>query len=177
MLRPLRDLGPVVDTIEPRSYLDVQTSADEDMAWGKRFYMKGGFLAELSDAYIDAGLECVTDPPGVECGITLWAQGGAIARVPEDAMVFTGREAPFWLGVEAAWDDPALDEAHIAWGRATMDALRPFTAAGHYVNDMVESSEDIVRGIYGAAKYERLVGLKRTYDPDNVFRLNQNVRP
>ena len=177
VLRPLRDLGPIVDTIEPRRYLDVQALADEDMAWGKRFYMKGGFLAELSDAYVDTGLECVTAPPGADCGITLWAQGGAIARVPEDAMAFTGREAPFWLGVEAAWDDADLDDAHIAWGRATMDALRPFTAAGHYVNDMVESSEDIVRGIYGAAKYERLVGLKRTYDPDNVFRLNQNVRP
>jgi hypothetical protein len=177
VLKPLRDLGPAVDTIEPRRYLDVQTLADEDMAWGKRFYMKGGFLAELSDEYVDAGLECVTDPPGVDCGITLWAQGGAISRIPEDAMAFTGREAPFWLGVEAAWDDAALDDAHIAWGRATMEALQPFTAAGHYVNDMVESSEDIVRGIYGPAKYERLVGLKCAYDPDNVFRLNQNVKP
>jgi FAD/FMN-containing dehydrogenase len=58
-----------------------------------------------------------------------------------------------------------------------MDALKPFTAAGHYVNDMVESGVDVVRGIYGDAKYERLVDLKRTYDPDNVFRLNQNIRP
>jgi FAD/FMN-containing dehydrogenase len=177
VLRPLRDLGPMVDTIEPRLYLDVQTAGDEEMAWGKRFYMKGGFLAELSDASVDVGLECVTDPPGAECGITLWAQGGAIARVPEDAMAFTGREAPFWLGVEAAWEDAALDEAHIAWGRDTMDALQPFTAAGHYVNDVVESGEDVVRGIYGAAKYERLLGLKRRYDPDNVFRLNQNIKP
>jgi FAD/FMN-containing dehydrogenase len=177
LLRPLRDLAPSMDTLEPRSYLDVQTAADEEMAWGKRFYMKGGFLAELSDAYVDVGLERLTDPPGPDCTITLWAQGGAIERVPPDAMAFTGREAPFWLGVEAAWDDPALDDAHIAWGRTTMDALQPFTAAGHYVNDVVESGEDVVRSIYGPTKYERLVGLKRTYDPDNVFRLNQNVKP
>ena len=58
-----------------------------------------------------------------------------------------------------------------------MDALAPFTAEGHYVNDMVESGDDVVRSIYGDAKYERLVGLKRMYDPDNVFRLNQNIRP
>ena len=58
-----------------------------------------------------------------------------------------------------------------------MAALQPFTAAGHYVNDMVESGDDVVRSIYGDTKYERLANLKRTYDPDNVFRLNQNVKP
>ena len=58
-----------------------------------------------------------------------------------------------------------------------MDALAPFTAEGHYVNDMVESGDDVVRSIYGDAKYDRLVGLKRLYDPDNVFRQNQNIRP
>ena len=176
-LRPLRDLGALVDTIEPRRYLDVQTMADEEMAWGKRFYMKGGFLAELSDDYVDTGLESVAAAPGSGCAITLWLQGGAISRVEPDAMAFTGREAPFWLGAEAEWDDPTLDAAHIDWGRTTMATLQPFTAAGHYVNDMVESGEDVVRSIYGDAKYERLVGLKRTYDPDNVFRLNQNVAP
>jgi FAD/FMN-containing dehydrogenase len=176
-LRPLRDLGALVDTIEPRRYLDVQTMADEEMAWGKRFYMKGGFLAALSDGSVDAGLASVATAPAAGCSITLWLQGGAISRVDPDAMAFTGREAPFWLGVEAEWDDAALDAAHIEWGRATMAALQPFTAAGHYVNDMVESGEDVVRSIYGDAKYERLVGLKRTYDPDNLFRLNQNVAP
>ncbi len=119
----------------------------------------------------------MADAPGAECGISLWLQGGAIARVPEDAMAFTGRRAPFWLGVEAAWDDPSLDEAHRDWGRVTMDALVPFTAEGHYVNDMVESGDDVVRSIYGDVKYERLVGLKRAFDPDNMFRLNQNIRP
>lgn len=176
-IRPLRDLRPSTDTVEPRRYLDVQTSGDADMAWGKRFYMKGGFLSELSDAYVDAGLASVADAPGAECGISLWLQGGAIARVPEDAMAFTGRRAPFWLGVEAAWEDPSLDEAHRDWGRVTMDALVPFTAEGHYVNDMVESGDDVVRSIYGDVKYERLVGLKRAFDPDNAFRLNQNIRP
>ena len=96
---------PLVDTIEPRRYLDAQTMADEEMAWGKRFYMKGGFLAALSDGYVDAGLESVAAAPGPGCSITLWLQGGAIARIEPDAMAFTGREAPFWLGVEAEWDD------------------------------------------------------------------------
>jgi FAD/FMN-containing dehydrogenase len=176
-LRPLRDLGPLVDTIEPRRYLDVQVMADEEMAWGKRFYMKGGFLSELSDEFVHAGLESVAAAPTPGGTITLWLQGGAISRIDPDAMAFTGREAPFWLGVECEWMGAELDEAHVAWGRSTMAALQPYTAAGHYVNDMVESSEDIVRSIYGDTKYERLLRLKRTYDPDNVFRSNQNIAP
>jgi FAD/FMN-containing dehydrogenase len=177
VLRPLRDAAPLFDTFDVRPYLEVQTVADEDMAWGKRFYMKGGFLEALSEGYVDLGLEQISAAPGGECWVGLWAQGGAIARVADDAMAFTGREAPFWLGIEAAWDDPALDEAHRNWGRVTMDSLSPFTATGHYVNDMVETGDDIARGVYGNAKYDRLVQLKRTYDPDNVFRLNQNIRP
>jgi FAD/FMN-containing dehydrogenase len=175
VLRPLRDLDPSEDSIEARSYLAVQSAGDEENAWGKRFYMKGGFLAELSNGFVDVSLERMTDAPGAGCSIGLWAQGGAIARVPDDAMAFTGREAPFWLGVEAPWEDPTLDDAHIEWGRSTMDALTPFTAEGQYVNDVAEPGD--VRAIYGLAKHERLVELKRAFDPDNVFRLNQNIRP
>jgi FAD/FMN-containing dehydrogenase len=174
VLRPLRDLGPVVDTFREVPYLALQTSGDEEMAWGKRFYMRGGFLAELSDAFVDAAVAQATTGHG---SVTLWAQGGAISRIPEDAMAFTGRNAPFWLGVEAEWDDPIEDDAMVAWGRTTMAALEPFTAAGHYVNDMIETGRDVVRSVYGDAKYQRLVGLKRAFDPDNVFRLNQNIDP
>jgi FAD/FMN-containing dehydrogenase len=172
-LRPLRDLGPVADSFRQVPYIELQTSGDDDMAWGKRFYMKGGFLAELSDGFIDAAMAHTT-PRGA---VTLWAQGGAISRIAEDTMAFTGREAPFWLGVEADWDDAADDDELIEWGRTTMAALEPFTAAGHYVNDVIETGQDVVRGVYGDAKYERLVGLKRAFDPDNVFRLNQNIEP
>ena len=173
VLRPLRDLGPVADTFRQVPYLELQTSGDDDMAWGKRFYMKGGFLAELSDGFIDAALAHTT-PRGA---VTLWAQGGAISRIPEETMAFTGRQAPFWLGVESDWDDAADDAALIEWGRTTMAALEPFTAAGHYVNDVIETGRDVVRDVYGDPKYERLVGLKRAFDPDNVFRLNQNIEP
>ena len=84
-------------------------------------------------------------------------------------MAFTGRDAAFWIGTETFWEDPALDDAHFEWGRSAMDAIKPFSTAGHYVNDLVESGEDLVRFAYGAEKYERLRTLKRTYDPDNVF--------
>jgi FAD/FMN-containing dehydrogenase len=178
-LRPLRELGPLVDTVQPRRYLEVQVMADEDMAWGKRFYMKGGFLSELSDGFVHTGLETVATAPTPGATITLWLQGGAIDRMDPEAMAFTstGRAAPFWLGVECEWSGAELDEAHIGWGRSTMAALEPFTAAGHYVNDVVETGEDVARSVYGDATYERLRDLKRRYDPENVFRLNQNIAP
>ena len=176
-LRGFRALDPLMDTFAPKSYLQVQGMNDEAMAWGKRFYMKGGFLAALTDGAMDTFVEQVAKAPGEDCSISLWAHGGAIARVPSDAMAFTGRDAAYWLGVEELWEDPDLDEAHFSWGRDTMNALKPFTTSGHYVNDMVETGKAVVRSIYGDAKYERLVSLKRAFDPDNVFRLNQNIVP
>jgi len=177
LLAPLRALGPVEDTVRSRAYLDLQTMSDAEMGWGKRFYMKGGFLGELTDGFVDAALERCEGAPSPGCSITLWAMGGAITRTPDDAMAFAGRSAAFWLGVEAEWDDAAVDDDHVAWSRDAMGALEPFTGRNHYVNDMVERGEDVVRSVYGPEKYERLVGLKRTYDPENVFRLNQNIRP
>jgi FAD/FMN-containing dehydrogenase len=92
-------------------------------------------------------------------------------------MAFTGRNASWWLSAEAQWDGAEHDESHIAWSRRAMAAFKPFTTVGEYVNDAVESDEASVRAIYGDAKYDKLVTLKRRYDPDNFFRMNQNIRP
>jgi FAD/FMN-containing dehydrogenase len=178
-----RDLGrlrgqiePVAETVTPTTYLALQKMSDEEMAWGKRFYMKGAFLDEPSDAFADNAAEQVSDAPG-DCSIGLWAQGGAIANVAADVTAFTGRRAAHWVGAEMLWVDKEQDHDHIAWGRAAMAAMKPSTTAGNYVNDVVEQGDEVVRAIYGDRKYERLRALKRAYDPDNVFRLNQNIRP
>ncbi len=176
-LAAIRAFGPpAMDTIAPKSYLAVQHANDEGMRWGHRFYMKSGYMASLPDEVVDRCAEHVSNAPG-DCSFSIWAWGRAIARVPDDGTAYTGRDARFWVAAEALWDDPNQDEAHIGWGRAAMASLMPFTVAGHYVNDVVESGDDVVRSIYGDAKYQRLVALKRAWDPDNVFRLNQNVRP
>jgi hypothetical protein len=175
-LRPLRAGRPLADTFGPKTYLSVQGLGDEAFSWGKRFYMKGGFTNAITDELVDACAEQIAAAPG-ECSIGFWTQGGAIARIPEESTAFTGRHAAFWIGVEAFWEDSAQDEAFVAWGRACWDALKPLTTAGHYVNDLVETGEDIVRATYGASKYDRLVELKRQFDPDNVFRMNQNIKP
>jgi hypothetical protein len=139
--------------------------------------MKGGFMNELTDAAADLCIERIAAAPPGEFSIGLWTQGGAISNVPEDSTAFMGRDAAFWFDIEAFWLEPARDAASIAWARSASAALKPFRTAGRYVNDAVESGDDVVRSIYGDAKYDRLRALKRTYDPDNVFRLNQNIRP
>ncbi len=176
-LAPIREYGPpVVDTFKPMTYLEAQHANDDAMEWGHRFYMKSGFAPTLPDEMVDRCVEQIAQSGGAG-SFSIWSWGRAIGRVAEDATAFTGRGAEFWVSAEALWDDPDADEENVAWGRNAMAALEPFTMAGRYVNDVAESGDDVVRSIYGDAKYERLVALKRAWDPDNVFRLNQNVRP
>jgi FAD/FMN-containing dehydrogenase len=183
--KAVRDLMPLrggmewsADTFAPKPFLAVQGMNDDATSWGHRVYMKSGFIAELSDGVIDACVAHAADSPaGGDCSVSLWAMGGAIRREPDDAMAFTGRKADWWLSAEATWDDPMLDRPHMTWARRAMGALEPYTIVGQYVNDAVESDVGSVRAIYGNEKYDRLVALKRAYDPDNFFRLNQNIRP
>jgi FAD/FMN-containing dehydrogenase len=176
-LAELRRFGPpVLDTIGVKGYLDVQRMSDESSGWGRRFYMKSGFFRALPS---ELGTICgdhLTRAPG-DCSVSIWSWGRAIGAVGEDETVFTGRSANFWGSAEVVWDDAARDADHVGWGRAFIADLQPFTMGGRYVNDVVETGEDVVRSVYGDTKYERLVKLKRVWDPDNVFRMNQNVRP
>jgi FAD/FMN-containing dehydrogenase len=174
-LRVFRELRPLLDTFGAKAYLDVQRMADESSGWGQRFYTKAGFLAELNDEVVSLCARLAeTIPPGAE--LSLWAQGGAMRRVADDAMAYTGRNTPFNLSAELAWTDRGDDDERIAWGRAAIAKIKPFMTTGQYVNDVAEAGTDGAQ-IYGDVKYERLVGLKRKYDPDNFFRLNQNIKP
>ena len=165
-----------VRKIEPVRYLDLQRSADTELDWGHRVYTKGGFTDGLPNEALDA-LAAHVESAGAGASFGMWAQGGAIARVPEDATAFTGRSARFQMSSESSWDDPAEDEARIAWGRGAYEIVEPYSHAGRYVNDVTDAGPDLARWIYGDAKYERLVAVKRAWDPDNVLRNNQNIRP
>ena len=107
----------------------------------------------------------------------LFTLGGAVARVPEDATAFPNRKAQHNLNIVGAWEMNDPDpERHIAWVRQTWEAMQPFSTGG-YVNFMSDEPADRLRAVYGPDKYDRLVALKRRYDPDNVFRHNQNILP
>jgi FAD/FMN-containing dehydrogenase len=177
---PMRAFGtPVADSIAQKLHLTAQHLNDEAMEWGHRFSMKSGFTGSLPQEMVDGCLARLDEAPkGGDCSFTFWSMGRAIARVDMDATAFPTRDAAFWASAEAMWDDPGSDQAHREWVRSGMSAITPFAVAGRYVNDVSEPGlEDVVRSVYGDAKYERLVQLKRKWDPDNVFRLNQNIRP
>lgn len=176
---PVRAFGsPVMDTVGPKPYLATQRMNDDAMRWGHRFSMKSGFTAGLPDGLVERCLSQIEETPkGGDCSFSFWSCGRAIARVDVDATAFPTRDAALWASAEAMWDDPGSDQEHREWVRSAMTAITPFTVAGRYVNDVAESGEDVVRSVYGDAKYERLVQLKRAWDPDNVFRLNQNIVP
>jgi FAD/FMN-containing dehydrogenase len=178
-LAGLRALGdPLEDSIEPKSYLASQRLFDAPMEWGQRFSMKSSFLSSLPTALVREWADAVSrTPAGAEGGISVWACGRAIAAVPDERTAFTGRDAAFWAAAEIVWNDGALDRVCRSWARAAADAAAPHASIGRYVNDVTEVGGDTARTIYGDAKYERLVALKREWDPDNVFRLNQNITP
>jgi FAD/FMN-containing dehydrogenase len=176
-LAGLRGLGePLEDSIGTTSYLASQRLFDAPMEWGQRFSMKSSFLASLPETLVREWADHVARvPDGAEGGFSVWAWGRAIAAVPEEDTAFTGRDAAFWAGAEIVWNDGALDDACRSWARAAAATAAPYATAGRYVNDVAEVGGDVARTIYGDAKYERLVALKRRWDPDNVFRLNQNI--
>ena len=178
-LAELRAFGPPLeDSIQAKPHLGPQTMNDEAQAWGQRFSMKSAFLRDFPDELVERCVESLSRAPaGTDSGFSVWACGRAIARVPDEATAFTGREGAFWLAAEALWHDPARDAECRAWAREATDGVQPWAVEGRYVNDVVETDEGLARSIYGQAKYDRLVALKRAWDPDNVFRLNQNIRP
>jgi len=167
-------LPPALAAEVQMEYLAMQTMFDEAAGWGHRSYAKGGFANDLP-AHVWPQLASHLATAGPEDSFALWTQGGAIADVSDDAMAFTGRHAMFDVSADTAWDDPAEDSQRIAWVRGAMAIVEPHFVTGRYVNEQADGG--MAESIYGGAKYQRLVALKRQWDPDNVFRLNQNIRP
>ena len=182
-LETMRNIGtPLDESVRPMAYLDLQSSGDDAHHHGKRRYATGHYLTELSDAAIDAfltrgvaGADGQTDWTRVAAG-GFQAYGGAIGEVSNDDSAFSHRNAlvEFFGGV--TWADAAEDEERMASARAYGAVIEPF-ASGVYVNALFEQGEAGVRRAYGDAKLARLAELKRRYDPDNVFHLNQNIAP
>jgi FAD/FMN-containing dehydrogenase len=176
-LAPIRGLGPAIDTFARVAYLDLQSASDDYYAWGRRNHWKGLLLRDLPDETVDVLVDRLGAAPSPRCGFGLISMGGAVRHTPASASAFSGRDANWWLTTEALWDDPVDDGAHLAWGRTSPDRLRSVADRANYVNDLGDPGEDSLRDVYGAARYDRLVALKRSWDPDNVFRLNQNISP
>jgi FAD/FMN-containing dehydrogenase len=176
----MRGIGtPRTEDVREMSYLELQTIGDANHHHGKRRYANGHYLAELTDGAIEAFLSRgVGEDDGwrTASGGGFQAYGGAIADVGSDDSAFSHRETLVEFFGGHTWTDPAEDAERIASARAYGAAMAPF-ASGVYVNVLSERGEEGVRRAYGDDKLRRLAELKRRYDPDNVFHLNQNIAP
>ncbi|HUL86316.1 MAG TPA: FAD-binding oxidoreductase [Actinomycetota bacterium] len=176
-LQAMRQLGPAIDVFGPMPYPVLQGMLDEGAPPGIRAYTRSGYTSDLADGFIDAVLEHGGAMRSPFSQIHLHQMGGAVARVGEDDTAFGNRRAAYAYNINSMWMDPAEDAVHEAENAATVAAMTPFSTGGVYVNFLGNEGDARVRAAYGDAAYERLAALKRTYDPTNLFRLNQNIRP
>jgi FAD/FMN-containing dehydrogenase/SAM-dependent methyltransferase len=173
ILEKIRDeLQPSAYDLSVVPFLFMQTITDDLFAPGLRTYIKAGFADDLPDGLIDVLLDRAASLRSPISQVELLALGGAIARVDQQATAFPFRQARWLINIPATWRDAADDAHEIGWARTTYAAVKPFLTGGTYVNFM--GDDDDAAGAYGHTM-ERLQQVKATYDPDNVFRLNQNI--
>jgi hypothetical protein len=167
---------PVAVTRKVLSYLALQTMADHEFPHGRRYYTKSGYFKSLDDHSIEQMVQSLTAIPSPTNQIELAYLGGAASRVASTETAFGDRSSPFVLNLLANWSDASEDAANIAWIRNLFKELRPAMAPGVYVNFMSGDEDDRVPEAY-RERWDRLVDVKSHYDPNNFFRLNQNIPP
>jgi FAD binding domain-containing protein/berberine-like enzyme len=176
-VRPFREFGtPAVDMVERMPYPVLNTALDPVFPAGALVYWKSAFLSELSDAAVEVIADAFERSPTDMCVLLIEQIHGAVTRVSPTATAFPHREPGYSFLIMSQWTGPEQTDSGIAWARETFDAMRPHMANRSYVNYFSADDDDRIRQAYGP-NYDRLVELKRRYDPDNLFRLNQNIRP
>lgn len=177
LLAPFREQGDaILDTVATVPYLALQQAFDAGMGPGNRWYTRAHYFDALADEAIDTVVDNLDPFPGDFTVVYFGPGGGAVGRVAPDAMAYPHRTAAHSLHVFPGWTSPADDEAVMSWARSLHEAVAPYANGGVYVNLLAEDEAERVRGAYGA-NYPRLVELKKAWDPDNLFRGNQNIPP
>lgn len=177
LLEPLRKFGnPVGEHVGVQPYTAWQQAFDPLLTPGARNYWKSHNFSKLDDKLFDAVIEYIETLPSPQCEIFFGAIGGATTRAAGDSAAYAHRDAQFVMNVHGRWDDAAEDERCIGWARDFFKASEPFASGGVYVNFLTDDESDRVRSAYGS-NYDRLAQVKREYDPANLFRTNQNIKP
>jgi hypothetical protein len=177
VVKPLKEFGsPVLDLCVPKPFLAHQAMFDLSFQHGWWYYMRACDVAELTDDVIDITVEHSLRINSPLTAFPIWQLGGAVARVGEDETAFGGRSAGHTFNITASTETAEGFDEEREWVRNFWLALEPYHTSV-YVNFLMEEGEERIRQAYGTTKYERLKALKRRYDPDNLFRLNQNIRP
>src|SRR5215207_4300897 len=177
VIRPLREFGSaVLDLCEPKPFVEHQSMLDPSFPHGRWYYMRSCDVAELTDEVIDITVEHSMRIQSPLTSFPIWQLGGAIGEVGDEDTAFDGRTVGHTFNITAVTEGEEGFEQERDWVRSFWSALEPFHQSV-YVNFLMEEGQDRIREAYGPAKYERLRALKREYDPDNLFRLNQNIPP
>ncbi len=167
---------PVGVTRKVVSYLALQTMADDEFPHGRRYYTKSGYFKSLDNSSIEQMVQALATVPSPTTLIELAYLGGAAARIAPEETAFGDRSSPFVINLLANWSNPSDDNANVAWIRTLFKQLRPSMTPGVYVNFMSGDEDDRVPEAYHE-RWDRLVEVKSHYDPNNFFRLNQNIPP
>jgi FAD/FMN-containing dehydrogenase len=175
---PIRALGkPIGEMVGPMPFVAWQQAFDPMLAPGQRNYWKSHNFRELGDTAIDLLLDAVGRLPSPDCEVFIGNLGGAVNRVPATASAYPHRDVNFVMNVHTRWGDASQDKPCISWARELFDRMAPHATGGVYVNFMPADEEQRVStGAYGP-NYDRLAQIKAEYDPDNLFRRNQNIQP
>jgi len=172
-----RELDPPAGELATVPYLTIQSITDELLAPGTlHAYLKAGFTAELTDAMIESVIDRGSRVGSRLSVIEVLSLGGAIRKVPNDATAFPHRGARWLINIAGQWHDPAATAREVAWVRETFAELQPHLTGGAYSNFMGDDDAQAASTAYGST-LARLREIKAIYDPDNVFRLNQNIEP
>jgi FAD/FMN-containing dehydrogenase len=176
-MTPFRDLAPrVAEMVAPMPYPALNAAFDVLFPKGMRSYWKGAYVTELTDAAIEQHMIHGPKAPGVSATMHLYPINGAASRVASDETAFAYRNATFAPVFVAAWQDPAEDQERIKWVRDYYQAIAPHSEPGGYINFMSDDDQGRIRDNY-RDNYDRLVEVKRVYDPENLFHHNQNIKP
>ncbi len=177
LIKPIREFGkPHGEHVGLTQWTAWQSGFDGLNEHGGRNYWKSHHLKELSGVCIDKIIEFASNMPSKECEIFVPHMEGVAGRVSEDETAYTHRRSPFILNIHTRWQNTSDDELCIAWARDFHEMTAPF-ASGVYVNFLSNEGEERVKQAYSATAWNRLVALKNKYDPQNLFRMNQNIKP
>jgi FAD/FMN-containing dehydrogenase len=177
LIEPLRKFGtPLGEHIGVQPYVAWQQTFDPLLTAGARNYWKSHNFSTLKDGLFDVVITYIGTLPSPQCEIFFGAIGGATARPAPTSSAYAHRDAKFVMNVHGRWEDSAEDKRCIGWARDFFHASAPFASSGVYVNFLTADEADRVRSAYGSS-YDRLAQVKRKYDPDNLFRMNQNIEP
>ncbi|MCR4457626.1 FAD-binding oxidoreductase [Pseudescherichia sp. L3] len=177
LIAPLREFGTVLgEHIGVQPYVAWQQAFDQLLVKGARNYWKSHNFSQLNEGVIDAIVESAAKLPSPHCEIFIGTIGGQTASVAPDAMAYSNRDANYVMNVHGRWETAAEDERCIAWARDFFAKSQPFASRGAYINFLTQDETDRIAFAYGAT-WDRLVELKNKYDPTNLFRMNQNIKP